>query len=440
MQVLRISWDTRKNEWFYVFPTDVVDERIEPGDPLHWTGIGQNWNTMCAECHSTNVQKNFDLASNSYHTTFSEIDVSCETCHGPASLHVQQAESHALFWDRNHGYGLAKLKSVSNDPQIDTCAPCHSRRTGLHENFVGGGNFFDYYQPALVRSGLYHADGQILDEVYVYGSFVQSKMYQEGVRCSDCHDPHSLKLKYEDNRLCTQCHQPGKYDGFNHHRHQDTEATQCVTCHMPSSLYMVRDDRRDHSMRVPRPDLTVELGVPNVCNRCHTMPGEDAQWAADTVRQWYGDKRPDDPHYAKALALAESSDPAGMEKLAAILRRRESPPIVRATAVELMTNYDLDEADKITRQLIDDKSPLVRAAALGAMSSGAVKRYVVEIRSGCTTRYGWFALLPLNGWFKKLRPLLIHACGRRWTMPSWNTKRPKSWYSIVRQHTSISAS
>ena len=379
VQVLRVSWDTRKNEWFYVYPTDVVDERILPGDPLHWTGVGQNWNTMCADCHSTNVHKNFDLASNSYDTTFSEIDVSCETCHGPASIHVEIAESNSLFWDRNHGYGLAKLKGESNDPEIETCAPCHSRRTILHAEFQGGDHYFDYYHPSLVRAGLYHADGQILDEVYVYGSFTQSRMYREGVRCSDCHDPHSLELKFPDNRLCTQCHVEGKYDVYAHHRHTDKEATSCVVCHMPSETYMVIDDRRDHSMRIPRPDLTLELGTPNVCNECHTMPGEDAAWAAETIRKWYGDKRPDDPHYARALAAAERSDPEGMAKLKAVLRRKESSPIVRATAMQLMSNYTSEETDRLAIQVLKDKSSLVRAAAIEVLSSRAVKRYVVEI-------------------------------------------------------------
>ena len=379
VQVLRISWDTRKNEWFYVYPTDVVDERILPGDPLHWTGIAQNWNTMCAECHSTNVKKNFNLASNTYDTTFSEIDVSCETCHGPASIHVEIAESNSLFWDRNHGFGLAKLKGASNDPEIDTCAPCHSRRTPLHAEFCGGDDYLDYYQPSLIRSGLYHSDGQILDEVYVYGSFMQSRMYREGVRCSDCHDPHSLKLKFKGNQLCTQCHTAGKYDGYTHHRHEDAEATSCVVCHMPSETYMVIDDRRDHSIRVPRPDLSVKYGTPNACNDCHTKATEDAAWAAQKIREWYGDKRPDDPHFAHALASAEQSEPGGVEKLKAILRRRESPPIIKATALQLLTNYPSKDTDRITKQFIDDKSPLVSAAAIEAMSSDAVKRYVVEI-------------------------------------------------------------
>ena len=379
VQVLRVSWDTKRQRWFEVAPPDVSDERIEPGDPLHWTGLAQNWNTMCAECHSTNVQKNFDLLASTYHTTFSEIDVSCETCHGPASLHVQLAESHSLFWDRRHGYGLAKLKGASNEVQLEACAPCHSRRTALHPDFHGGEHYLDYYNPSLLQAGLYHPDGQILDEVYEYGSFTQSEMYSRGIRCSDCHDPHSLKLKYEGNRLCGQCHQPGKYDTLAHHHHTDAAATECVNCHMPSRDYMVIDGRRDHSLRAPRPDLSVKLGTPNACNDCHTAQDEDAAWAAQAVRDWYGDKRPDDPHYAPALAAAQLGAPDGLDQLRTVLRNRDAPDIVRATAAELLVNYPGQTADALCRQLLDDPSPLVRAAALGAISSDALRRSVGEV-------------------------------------------------------------
>lgn len=379
VQVLRVSWDTERQRWFEVTPPDVPNERIEPGDPLHWTGLAQNWNTMCAECHSTNLQKNFNLAANTYHTTFSEIDVSCETCHGPGSLHVELAESHSLFWDRRHGYALTKLKGASNKVQLETCTPCHSRRTPLHPDFHSGEHFLDYFEPALLEPGLYHPDGQILDEVYVYGSFTQSKMYAQGIRCTDCHDPHSLKLKYEGNRLCAQCHQPGKYDTLGHHHHTDAAATLCVNCHMPSRNYMVIDGRRDHSLRVPRPDLSVKLGTPNACNDCHTTEDEDAAWAAQAVRDWYGDKRPDDPHYAPALAAAQQAAPGGLDQLRAVLRKRDAPDIVRATAAELLVNYPGQTADALCRQLLNDPSPLVRAAALGAISSDALRRSVAEV-------------------------------------------------------------
>ena len=379
IQVLRVSWDTRKNEWFYVTPSDVTDQRIEPGDPLHWTGIGQNWNTMCAECHSTDLQKNYDLATNSYHTTYSEIDVSCETCHGPASMHVEMAEGRSLFWDRHHGYGLHQLKGASAEQQVETCAPCHSRRSPLHPDYHAGENFLDHYDPSLLYSGLYHTDGQILDEVYVYGSFVQSKMFSRGVRCTDCHNPHSLKLKFEGNRLCAQCHPPGKYDTPNHHHHTDQVATQCVSCHMPATTYMVIDDRRDHSLRVPRPDLTVELGTPNACNGCHTDPKETPAWAAEAVRNWYGEQRPDDPHYAHAFAAAQQTKAEGVGLIRQLLRRRETPDIVRATAVDLLGNYNTNESDTLCREAIEDRSPLVRAAGVRAISTNSLGQFVLEV-------------------------------------------------------------
>lgn len=370
VQVLRVAWDTHRKGWFEVTPPDVPNERLAPDDPLHWTGIAQNWNTTCAECHSTNLQKNFDLATDTYRTTFSEIDVSCEECHGPGSLHVELATERSFFWDRHHGYGLAKLKSADTSIQIDTCAKCHSRRHQVHADFRPGRPVLDYYEPSLLHEGLYHADGQILDEVYEYGSFMQSKMHSKGVRCTDCHNPHSLKLKFEGNQLCDQCHVPAKYDTPAHHHHPiGTTGTQCVECHMPATTYMVVDPRRDHSFRVPRPDLTVEIGIPNSCNNCHQKPEETPHWAADTVRKWYGPKRPDDPHWAPAFAAARSGKPEGAEMLAELLRRRETPAIVKATAVELLGQYDTKLSRAERERALDDPHALVRSAAVQSVTA-----------------------------------------------------------------------
>jgi tetratricopeptide (TPR) repeat protein len=384
VQVLRVSWDVDKKEWFYVAPMDVPNERIPAGDPFHWTGFAQNWNTMCAECHVTNYQKNYDLATDSYHSEYSEIDVSCETCHGPGSVHVDLAQGRSLFWDRRLRYGLTNsLKNASNERQVNTCAPCHSRRSMIHPDYRAGDNFLDHFQPSLIQEGIYHADGQILDEVFEYGSFTQSKMFHEGVKCTDCHDAHSLELKYEGNRLCAQCHQPGKYDGAGHHHHVNAAIgapeTQCVTCHMPTTVYMGIDARRDHSIRVPRPDLTVQLGTPNVCNRCHTEASEDATWASETIVKWYGEKRPDDPHYGVALHAANRREPQGEDLLRRILNRKETPEIVRATAVELLAGYATEESFDMRRDALSDPSALVRAAAVRAFPNDALARLVLEI-------------------------------------------------------------
>ncbi len=288
LQVLRISWDTEARRWIDVPPPD-VPEKLSPDDDLHWTGIAQRWNNMCAYCHSTNLQKNFDVQSATYRTTFSEIDVSCEACHGPASVHVELARSKWWFWDRKRGYGLPNLKSTDTRVELHTCAPCHSRRRVHAPDFRPGDNYYDYFSNELLEAATYYADGQILDEDYEFGSFLQSKMHAQGIRCTDCHDPHAARPKHDGNRLCTSCHQhpAAKYDTPAHHFHQsDSTGASCVECHMPETTYMEVDPRRDHSIRVPRPDLSVALGTPNACTRCHLS---DTQLSAErraSLRQY----------------------------------------------------------------------------------------------------------------------------------------------------------
>ncbi len=387
-QCLRLCWDTERKRWFCQYP----GEAVPAGDELHWTGRLQNWNFMCADCHSTNLQRNYDLEENAYHTTFSEIDVSCETCHGPGSLHVELAESNSLFWDRRHGYGLPKLKDASNLPQLNSCAPCHSRRRIVYPDrptekpidtcprplldaYVP--SLFDHQSPYLANRRVYYADGQILEEDYVYGSFIQSKMFHKDVRCTDCHDPHSTRVKTEDptdNRLCTDCHAAahpsGKYDTVAHHHHPDASqpGTRCVECHMDDTCYMVNDARRDHSFRVPRPDLTVSLGIPNACNRCHhdLSKGETPQWAADKVREWYG-KPEREKHFAFAISAGRAHQSGTDVALLSVLRRKDTPAIVRASALLLLGDYHTPNHRTGAEWGLKDDDPLVRLTATGVL-------------------------------------------------------------------------
>ncbi|MEE2639636.1 MAG: cytochrome c3 family protein [Planctomycetota bacterium] len=410
LQVLSLCWDTEKKKWFHLQPPD-VKEKIEPDDPLHWTGRTQCWNTSCADCHSTNLQKNFDLEKLVYHTTFSEIDVSCEACHGPGSHHVELAESWSLFWDRKQGYALARLKGEDPTTQIETCAKCHSRRGGIKEGFCGGESFHDFYTNELLNEQTYHDDGQIKDEVYVYGSFLQSKMYHEGIRCTDCHDPHSTKVKYDTNQLCTSCHAhpAGKYDTASHHRHKEgSTGTRCVECHMPETTYMAVDPRRDHSLRIPRPDLSVKHGTPNACTQCHidldklpqpeqellegkqfldwltlaksneVVAGEISRldaWAQENVLKWYGPEK-QTAHYAEAFhqIRQEGSNQKAYERLRQMLSDRKTAAIVRGTAaVELGRNNEAlqrvvnraflgsekEMMSPVLKQLQQEQSPIV---------------------------------------------------------------------------------
>jgi tetratricopeptide (TPR) repeat protein len=431
LQVLRISWDTQNKRWFHLDPPD-VKEKLDPTDELHWTGLAQRWNHMCADCHSTNLKKNYDVAKNQYHTTWSEIDVSCEACHGPGSLHVQIAKSNSLFWDRKRGYALARLKDASNVPQVQACAPCHSRRRVIAPDYTAGCNYYDYFSNELLTSAAYYPDGQIMDEVYEYTSFLESKMFHKNIRCSDCHDPHSAKLKHTGNQLCTSCHQhpAGKYDGEIHHRHPvKSTGAQCVECHMPQTTYMDVDPRRDHSLRVPRPDLSVKLGTPNACTRCHVrdgvLPGgkgtgdrgqgtegetlakllvrkdlkEYADWLAaarrgdDGVKArlaevdhwadamldvWYGKTRKKEPHFAEALAAARAMTPDAPEKLRDLLTNRNQPAVARATAALELSAYveENNGPTQTLRKALVERDPQIRSAAVLALQQDATPQTI----------------------------------------------------------------
>ena len=433
LQVLRVSWDTLNKRWFHLDPPD-VREKLDPSDDLHWTGVAQRWNNMCADCHTTNLQKGYDVATGVYHTTFSEIDVSCETCHGPGSLHVRLAKAPSLFWDRERGYALARLKDpLSNQAEIQTCAHCHSRRRIVQAGAFGGCNYYDYFTNELISPGAYHADGQILDEVYEYSSFLQTKMHAKGVRCTDCHNPHTARLKFEGNQVCTSCHQhpPGKYDAFSHHRHPvGSKGAQCVECHMPQTTYMAVDPRRDHSFRLPRPDLSVKFQSPNACTGCHVrderLPGSgesgvggreseetvDLQsllsrgdlkeyadwlraaregdeavrqrlaqvdrWADAALDKWYGAARKREPHFTEAIHAAREMTPDAPQKLLELLESRTMPPIARATAALELAAY-MEPDDKIQRALeaaLADRDPQVRAAAVMTLQQSGDPRMV----------------------------------------------------------------
>ena len=381
LQALPIAWDAIGSRWYHLYP----DEWIGHDDLLHWTGRQQNWNFMCAECHSTDLQKNYSLTTDRFDTTWSEINVSCEACHGPASNHVTLAldaelsssrtglqinlDDHAgAVWTMNLQTGIAErdppLMSPSRQPE--SCGRCHSRRGLAASEYQFGKPLMDTHMVSLLDEGLYFADGQINDEVYVYGSFLQSKMYQAGVTCTDCHDPHTAELKSDGavSNICSSCHMPDKFAAESHHRHKP-DAVECVDCHMAEKNYMVIDGRRDHSFRVPRPDLTIATDAPNACSQCHAS--QTASWAAAAVSEWYGMPAPG--HFAHALHDARSGVSGANDRLANVIDDQSVAGIVRATALSLLQRPMSSQQMEIVRRELSNPDPLVRMGALRAVAA-----------------------------------------------------------------------
>lgn len=386
-QCLPIAWDTRPESqggqrWFHLYG----DERIAPDDILYWTRTTQNWNYMCSECHSTNTRKNYDYSTKTYNTTWDEIDVSCEACHGPGSVHhtwAQRVEEGASP-DVYENMGLVvRLKDTDNatwvfdpdsttarrsvkresDELVQMCARCHSRRSVMTEEYYHGGSLLDTHWPSLLEENLYFTDGQIEDEVYVYGSFLQSKMYKAGVVCKDCHEPHSGKVYVLGNALCYRCHMASAYGGREHHYHDPAqEGASCTECHMHERTYMVIDPRRDHSIRIPRPDLSDKLGTPNACIQCHS--DKSNTWAAEFLEKWYGKDLLRKKHYGETFWAGRQSYPEAVPELIKLAENMDNAPMIRATAISLLNNYQEQGIEGLVQKTISDKDPLIRYASL----------------------------------------------------------------------------
>jgi predicted CXXCH cytochrome family protein len=407
LQALGLAWDTRPRasggqRWYSLSP----GERPRAGDPLHWTGREQTWNYQCAECHSTDLRKNYDLAGNRYATAWAEVSVGCEACHGPGSTHVAWARRRPPGAPRSAGddgglpvrlgraagtwemhdpaRGIARWTGgPRDDREVNACARCHARRRPLVDPYPYGRPFLDTHQPALLTEDLYHADGQILGEVYEYGSFLQSRMHRAGVTCSDCHDPHRLALRASGSAVCAQCHLSTRFDTQAHHHHQPgTEGAQCVSCHMPTRTYMGVDVRRDHGFRVPRPDLSVEIGTPNACTQCHA--GKSDAWAARAVDAWSGAGRVIRPHFARALDAGRRGRLDAEARLATLVTDLEQPPIARATGLALLGDFLTPASIPAVEVGLRDADPLVRVAAIGAAERLPRERVADLVAPGLT--------------------------------------------------------
>lgn len=381
-QFIPFAWDSREKEqggqrWFILHPEQT------PNDTFHWTNKGQNWNQMCADCHSTDFEKNFDPATKTYQSDFSALNVSCNACHGDDTDHIKWAKGDKSIADKGYAVNIKKqtplfhknaagdmvpIQPLVKSQQVDTCATCHARRSQLKDR-VTPHDIVDAFQPALITPQLYHPDGQIADEVYVWGSFMQSKMHEKGVTCSNCHNPHSGKLKFEGNQTCVQCHTATEYDTDQHHKHAKMPSgNQCVDCHMPATTYMQVDPRRDHSFHVPRPDLTLSTNSPNACNACHQ--DKDAQWSVDALQKWYpNSKYQGAEHFATVFHAADTGQLQASTDLSKIAQDATYPDIIRASALSRMANMPDQNAIIAITRAVKDTEPLKRAGAIDAVAN-----------------------------------------------------------------------
>ena len=391
LQPLQIAWDNVRKRWFHLQPK----EKTPAGDVLHWTGNYQTANTMCIECHTTGFEKRFDATTGQFDSRWKEVNVSCQACHGPGERHANWAQLHkegkSVPDIPGERFGLTEAtKKINAKRQVDVCAACHSRRGKLSATAQPGQPRLDHYLPMQLAQGHFYPDGQQLDEVFVDASFRQSKMFMAGVACTACHNPHTGKLVKEGNAVCLQCHSPaanaafpmakGDYDSPAHHHHKVGSAgAQCVACHMPPRTYMQIQSRPDHSLRVPRPDLTLKIGTPNACNSCHS--DKSAPWAVEQLQAWGPSKPQRDPHYGEVFADAHAGKPGVGQRLVQLVADSRQSAIVRATALSALSG-DASEGMSIRIEATRDEDSEVRAS-------------VADSFANVPTQQRLYALVPL---------------------------------------------
>jgi len=387
LQSFDVVWDTEEGRWFHLYP----GEDLPPDDGLHWTGPYKNWNARCAECHATGFEKNYDSATRRYRSTQSEIGVGCEACHGPGSAHLEWAQSPEA-WKPMPGLDTRGFTQsfAGTERTIQQCATCHSRREAHGDaSPLPGTPYHDAYGLSLLQPGLYHADGQILDEVYVYGSFLQAKKFSRGVSCLNCHDAHSAKPPAEGNAVCTQCHSPAgnpgfptvrraAYDTAAHHFHEaGTPGAECKNCHAPESVYMGNDWRADHSFRIPRPDLSAATGGPDACTACHANRSSD--WAAGEIAARYPGNRNRGPHFGEVLAAGRTDAAAARDALTMLAQDTTQPGIARATAMRLLEGIADAALAERGAPWLTDADPMVRAAAVRLQRGAPPEEQVLRL-------------------------------------------------------------
>lgn len=323
LHAMEACFDPHKGDWFNVYG----NEDRKPGEWGHWTGRGMVWNQMCASCHNTRVRKNYDVPTDTYHTSMAEMTVSCESCHGPMKSHSDWQQQY-----QGQGKKDPTLVEWSRDQHIDNCAGCHARRGEITGDFVPGDSFWDHYLLTITDgTDIYYPDGQIRDENYEFSSFLSSRMYHAGVRCMDCHDMHSMKTILPGNQLCMRCHTAGGFPNAPvilpemHTFHKtDSTGSQCINCHMPQTTYMQRHPRHDHGFTIPDPLLTKQFGVPNACNRCHQ--DKDTEWSLAATDKWWGDKMNRKTRTrATLIAQARQGNPSARDGLMSLLDSDEMP-------------------------------------------------------------------------------------------------------------------
>ena len=372
LQTLPLAYDVRRGEWFSTTESAVRHLEGVTNEELPWTDRAYTFNASCFGCHVSQLSTSYEPATDSYRTVWAEPGINCETCHGPAAEHVRVFEA-LEPGEKAPDAEIVPVKSLSHEQRNDLCASCHAKASPLWTDFRPGDRFFDHFDLVTLESPDYYADGRDRGENYTLTSWRMSPCAKSGqIDCVQCHTSSGrYKWKDDPNGACRPCHEARVKDAAAHTHHRaDGPGSLCTSCHMPTTEF-ARMRRSDHSMRPPAPAATLAFGSPNACSLCHA--DKDASWADRTVKAWRGAA----PSSREARLLREghlvaAAREGDWSQLPAILAYLADPgrdEIVTTALARLLEPCPDPAKWPAVRALVDDRSPLVRSAAVTALAS-----------------------------------------------------------------------
>ena len=370
LQVLPVAYDVRRHEWFDTTASAMRHFGDRRDEALYWKDRPLTFNTSCFSCHVSQLSKNYDLKSDSYHTTWAEPGINCETCHGPSAGHVELFRHLPTTQPAPADIKLIVVSKMTTEQRNATCAPCHAKMSPVTMNFAPGDRYFDHFDLAGFENADFYPDGRDLGENYTYTQWRLSPCAKSGqLDCIHCHTS-SGRYRFKDsatpNAACLPCHAKTVQDAPAHTHHKaGTAGNECIACHMPMTEF-ARMKRSDHSMRPPTPAATLLYNSPNACNLCHT--NKDAAWSDKLVREWRKrDYQKPVLERAALISAARKQDWKKLPDILAYLASTTREEIHTASLVRLLANCPSDDKWPVLRKLITDPSPLVRASVAEAL-------------------------------------------------------------------------
>jgi Tfp pilus assembly protein PilF len=370
LQVLPVAYDVRRREWFDTTASAMRHFGDRRDEALYWKDRPLTFNTSCFSCHVSQLSKNYDLASDSYHTTWAEPGINCETCHGPSGEHVRLFRELPAKQHAPDDIKLVVITKLSVEQRNDLCAPCHAKMSPVTMNFAPGERYFDHFDLVAFENADFYPDGRDLGENYTYTQWRLSPCAKSGqLDCIHCHTSsgrYRFKEPAKANDACLPCHAARVADATEHTHHKaGTVGNECISCHMPMTEF-ARMRRSDHSMRPPTPATTLLYNSPNACNLCHT--NKDAAWSDKLVREWRKrDYQKPVLERAALIAAARKQDWTKLPAILAYLSSTNHEELHTVSLIRLLANCAADEQWPVLRSLTSDPSPLVRASAAEAL-------------------------------------------------------------------------